>query len=372
MQVLQVDETASYQQLVGVGGLGTGIFFALEGEHTLGRSESRAGRLLNVRDYCKLHIVSHYVAKLLGNYSFCVFPIGKIGNDAAGQFVLKELADAGIDTRFVQRVTGRPTLFSVCFQYPDGTGGNITTNNSAADELCAKDLEEVNSLFASNGSRTIALSLPEVSLDLRRHFLQLATREGAFRAGSFVTAEINLAKELRLLEQLDLLSLNESEAAELIGEPWLAGNSGGLLQQRVQILGARYPHLQIVVSAGNAGAYAVRRDDWNYCPAPEVEVASTACAGDCLLGGILAAMARGVPLLNSGSPRKALAERPLETALEFGVLLASYKVTSPHTIHPDSSFSALVRFANERGIELAPSLHRAIRSQPKRAVSPTM
>ena len=145
MQVLQVDETASYQQLVGVGGLGTGIFFALEGEHTLGRSESRAGRLLNVRDYCKLHIVSHYVAKLLGNYSFCVFPIGKIGNDAAGQFVLKELADAGIDTRFVQRVTGRPTLFSVCFQYPDGTGGNITTNNSAADELCAKDLEEVNS-----------------------------------------------------------------------------------------------------------------------------------------------------------------------------------------------------------------------------------
>ena len=122
MQVLQVDETASYQQLVGVGGLGTGIFFALEGEHALGRSESRPGRLLDVRDYCKLQIVSHYVAKLLGNYSFRVFPIGKIGNDAAGQFVLKELADAGIDTRFVQRVTGRPTLFSVCFQYPDGTG----------------------------------------------------------------------------------------------------------------------------------------------------------------------------------------------------------------------------------------------------------
>src|SRR5438093_1211323 len=110
----------------------------------------------------------------------------------------------------------------------------------------------------------------------------------------------------------------------------------------------------------------------NYCPAPQVEVASTAGAGDCLLGGILAAMARGVPLLNSRSPRKTLAERPLETALEFGVLLASYKVTSPHTIHPDTSFPALVRFANERRIELAPSLQRAFRSQPKRAVSPTM
>jgi len=371
MQVLQVDETASYQQLVGVGGLGTGIFFALEGEHALGRSESRPGRLLDVRDYCKLQIVSHYVAKLLGNYSFRVFPIGKIGNDAAGQFVLRELADAGIDTRFVQRVTGRPTLFSVCFQYPDGTGGNITTNNSAANELCAKDLEEVDSLFASNGSRTIALSLPEVYLELRRHFIQLATRKGAFRAASFVSTEIAAAKELRLFEELDLLSLNEGEAGELIGDTFVSENPESFLKQCV-LVEAGYPHLQIVVSAGKAGACAVSCKRSNYCPAPQVEVASTAGAGDCLLGGILAAMARGVPLLNSRSPRKTLAERPLETALEFGVLLASYKVTSPHTIHPDTSFPALVRFANERGIELAPSLQRAIRSQPKRAVSRTM
>ena len=372
MEVLRIDERLPFQQLVGVGGLGTGIFFSLEGEHTLGRNESRPGKLLDVRDYCKLHIVSHYVAKLLGTQSFRVFPVGKIGNDAAGQFVLRGLADVGIDTGFVQTVTGRPTLFSVCFQYPDGSGGNITTNNSAADELCAKDLEEVDSLFASNGSRTIALSLPEVSLELRRHFIQLATRKGAFRAASFVSTEIAAAKELRLFEQLDLLSLNEGEAGELIGDTFVSENPESFLKQCVRFVEAGYPHLQIVVSAGKAGACAVSCKRSNYCPAPQVEVASTAGAGDCLLGGILAAMARGVPLLNSRSPRKTLAERPLETALEFGVLLASYKVTSPHTIHPDTSFPALVRFANERGIELAPSLQRAIRSQPKRAVSRTM
>src|SRR2546428_11508902 len=122
MEVLRIDERLPFQQLVGVGGLGTGIFFSLEGEHTLGRNESRPGKLLDVRDYCKLHIVSHYVAKLLGTQSFRVFPVGKIGNDAAGQFVLRGLADVGIDTGFVQTVTGRPTLFSVCFQYPDGSG----------------------------------------------------------------------------------------------------------------------------------------------------------------------------------------------------------------------------------------------------------
>ena len=66
MRVLRIDDHSPYNRLVGIGGIGTGIFFALEGDHTLGRNESRAGRLLDVRDYCKLHIVIHYVAKLLG------------------------------------------------------------------------------------------------------------------------------------------------------------------------------------------------------------------------------------------------------------------------------------------------------------------
>ena len=42
------------------------MFFALDGNHTLGREESRSGHFLDRRDYCKLHIVSHYVCRLLG------------------------------------------------------------------------------------------------------------------------------------------------------------------------------------------------------------------------------------------------------------------------------------------------------------------
>jgi len=350
-------KNTSYQQLVGVGGLGTGILFSLEGNHTLGRNESRPGSLLDVRDYCKLHIVSHYVAKLLGSQQFRVIPVGKVGDDAAGQFVLRELSAAGMDTRFVQTIAHSPTLFSVCFQYPDGTGGNITTNNSAAEQLSAGDLDLVKEGFSA--SSTIALTLPEVSLDVRRHFLQLASKAGAFRAASFVSSEIAAAKAMGFFERLDLLSLNESEAGELIGMTFSPDSAQIFAEACVRFLVANYPSLQLVVSAGNAGAYAATCDVWNYCPAPKVEVASTAGAGDCLLGGILAAMARGVPLVSDCPPRKTLTERPLESALEFGVLLASYKVMSPHTIHPEASWPALVRFAKEKGIELAPSLHGA-------------
>jgi sugar/nucleoside kinase (ribokinase family) len=339
------------------------MFFALEGNHTLGRNESRPGELLNVRDYCKLHIVIHYVAKLLGGQGFRVRPVGKVGNDEAGRFVLKEMNEGGIDTRFVEALADKPTLFSVCFQYPDGSGGNITTNNSAAAELSEHDLAETEDVLAA-GPRTIALSLPEVSLEVRHQFLKRATRAGAFRAASFVSAEVAAAKQLGMFEQLDLVSLNEAEAAELIGTDFSADDPRGCMDKCVDYLRRAYPHLQMVISCGKNGAYALNHEAWNYCPVPGVEVASTAGAGDCLLGGILAAMAAGIPLLSARAPRQSLAERPLETALEFGVLLASYKVTSPHTIHPDASLSSLIGFAEQAKVEFGPAFLRVFTEAP--------
>jgi hypothetical protein len=44
-----------YQAMIGAEGIGSGAFFALDGHHMLGREESRSGRLLDRRDYCKLH-----------------------------------------------------------------------------------------------------------------------------------------------------------------------------------------------------------------------------------------------------------------------------------------------------------------------------
>jgi len=40
------------------------------------------------------------------------------------------------------------------------------------------------------------------------------------------------------------------------------------------------------------------------------------------------------------------------------VLLARYKVTSPHTIHPDASLSRLTEFAERMGVSFAPRIQR--------------
>src|SRR5690242_7908076 len=104
MQKLRIDPSSPYQRLSGVGGVGTGVFFKLAGDHTLGRNESRSGELLDVRDYCKLHIIIHYVARLLGagknESGFEILPVAKVGDDAPGHSVLREMQDVGIDLSF--------------------------------------------------------------------------------------------------------------------------------------------------------------------------------------------------------------------------------------------------------------------------------
>ncbi len=220
MRVLRIDEHSPFRQLIGVGGLGTGMFFALHGDHTLGRNESRLGDMVHVRDYCKLHIVSHYVAKLLGSKQgqFAVVPLGKVGDDAAGDFVLREMRDVGIDTRSVEVTHGKPTLFSVCFQYPDGSGGNITTGNSAAADLSEENIDRAASFVEFFGPKTIALLVPEVPLAVRRYFLRVAMGKGAFTAASFVSGEIPEAKQLGMFDQLNIVALNEEEAASFAGQ----------------------------------------------------------------------------------------------------------------------------------------------------------
>lgn len=357
MRVLQIDDRSPYRSLIGVGGLGTGIFFALDGNHTLGRTESRAGALLDVRDYCKLHIISHYVAKLLGAHPsgkpFHVLPVGKIGDDGAGRFVLKEMRDVGIDTTLVQTVKGKPTLLSVCFQYPDGSGGNITTDNSAASELSEPDLQKASEFLELHGRSVIALAAPEVPLAARHVFLKLASASGAYRVASFVEAEIVEAQQLSMFEALDLLALNESEAHVMTGCPLLAQAPQPFLERCLSLTQNEYPGLKIVVSAGKHGAYAFADSCVNFCPAPHVPVASTAGAGDALLGGVISALAAGMPLVKPGPMRRSWNDGPLTTALEFGVLLASYKVGSTHTIQPNATLDNLLAFAENVGVGVA-------------------
>lgn len=340
--------------LVGVGGIGTGMFFELEGNKTLGRNESRPGRLLDIRDYCKLHIIAHYVSVLLGadesGRPFHSVPVGKVGDDTAGERLKREMAAAGMDLQFVGTVPDRPTLFSVCFQYPDGSGGNITASGAAAAALSGDEVAEVEPLLAENEGSSIVLAAPEAPLEARMRLLVLGTKCGAFRAVAVASSEIEDALRLGMFQYADLVALNENEAGAVLGRAFDPSDIHAYMLDLNARLLTFNDEMKVLLSAGRQGAFAV--DEWvvDCCPAMEVEVVSTAGAGDALLSGVLAGLAAGLPLTGEGEERKKITDRPVSSALDLGVLLAGYSVTSPHTIHPGADLDSLVAFVREKGI----------------------
>jgi ribokinase len=313
-----------FSGMVGTGGIGHGSFFLLQGNTTLGREESRAGIFLDRRDYCKLHIVSHYVRVLMGS-SFAVYPVGKVGDDDAGGRLREEMRAAGLDVRFVQTAAGVPTLFSFCYVYPDGSGGNLTTANSACGLVDAEAVGAADDVMAGLGRRGIALALPEVPLAARAALLSRAGRHGLFRVASFTRAEIRSARSAGALEDVDLLAVNLEEAAAAADVPApaagrAASDPAALAGEAAAVLCRAHPRLQLSITAGAAGSWAGDAGGLAHAPALPVKVAGTAGAGDAHLAGLLCGLSAGLEI---------------REALHGAARVAAASVTSPHTIHPD-------------------------------------
>jgi sugar/nucleoside kinase (ribokinase family) len=157
-----------------------------------------------------------------------------------------------------------------------------------------------------------------------------------------------------------LVSLNEGEAAVLAGCAFDPSHPGPFLQACEQVLRTSYPNLRLVVTAGKLGAFAYSEGSWDFSPAPRVKVASTAGAGDALLGGLIVGEVSGIPFIRRDHSLNRTSMGTLASALDFAVLLASYTATSPHTIHPEASKEALLAFAVDIEVELAPNLRQLL------------
>jgi sugar/nucleoside kinase (ribokinase family) len=342
MKPLQIaPEELRYRALIGVGGIGAGTFFALSGNATLGREESRAGRFLDRRDYCKLHIISHYVRALLGP-GFPTIAIGRVGEDETGRRIVAEMESAGLDVRHVEYCPGRQTLYSFCFLYPDGSGGNLTTEDSASSSVDAAFVEQAGEDFRRYRGQGVALAAPETPLASRAALLRLGTRYGFFRAAAFTAQEIPEVLAAGMLDDVDLVALNRSEAEAVLGAGPAEIPSGDLAREAAAKLSADRSALRISVTAGADGSWYWDGGTLHFAAALRVPVETTAGAGDAHFGALLAGIAAGLA--------------PSE-AHELASLVAAYSVTSPHTIHPNAGRDELRDFAARYGAVLSPRVH---------------
>jgi sugar/nucleoside kinase (ribokinase family) len=338
MDPLNIDtRSLRYQAMVGVGGIGAGSFFELRGNHTLGREESRAGRFLGRRDYCKLHIIAHYVQTLLGP-CFRTIPIGAVGDDDVGRRLLSEMAEAGLGVSRVGVIAGKPTLYSFCFVYPDGTGGNLTTDDSASSHVNADLVREAEEDFTTCRGTAVALAAPEVPLGARGELLRLGRTYQLFCAASFTTEELHDPRGREVLEDVDLVALNVDEAAAAAGLPESEGMSPeSVSESAVERLSQLHPEMLISITAGIDGSWAWDGSALSHCRSCEAEVSSTAGAGDAHFAGIIVGLAVGLSL---------------REAQQLGTLVAGLSVTSQHTINKETGRDSLRTFSERCGLQL--------------------
>jgi len=325
-----------YGALVGTGGIGSGSVFALNGDHTLGREESRGGRFLDRDDYCKLHIITHYV-QALARSRMQVVPIGKVGDDDTGRRLLSEMADIGLDLRYTHAVPGEQTLDCVCFVYPDGSGGNLTVTDSASSKVTPEFVSKAEPELAQHAESCIALAVPEVPFAARARLLELGTQHRCFRAASFLVEEIAELRQNQLLSHVDLLALNIDEAAAL-ADMTPKHMPDAIAQSAVEFACRMNADIRLSVTAGKNGSWVWDGERLEHRSACAVNVVSTAGAGDAHFAGMLVALAAGLAL---------------RQAHELAVLTAAMSVTSPHTIDKRIEPGKLKRFAEGKRLKLS-------------------
>jgi sugar/nucleoside kinase (ribokinase family) len=309
-----------YDFIVGTGGIGSGIFFSLEGNENLGREESRQAKLEPFRDFCKQHIILHYVSVFLAN-RIKILPIGAVGNDEIGQQLIGLMQEVGMKTQGIKIVEDMRTLFSVCFQYPDKSGGNITTNNDAGSRLTEQDIQDFVHRNIDENKRGIVLAAPEVPIDTRIELLKQGIEINAFNVAAVSAFEMQEFVEKDGFKFVDLVSLNISEANALTN---FDGNSDLIALKAFEKLKQINPKIIVLITDGANGSHAFHQDKKSFTPAIKNEVISTAGAGDAFLSGILTGLVCGLPIFKDDNPL---------TAIELATALASMKVGSADTIN---------------------------------------
>jgi ribokinase len=236
-----------------------------------------------------------------------------VGKDERGRRAMGSLQAAGVDTRWVVEVDG-PTDVGFLILPPSKIPA-ITTAFDRARDLDTQKIQDAATAIQSASVVVCQLEAPQ----------EAATSAFRIARDARIRTVLNPAPaqalEDELLSLTDLLIPNEHEAASLIG---VEARPHALAAQ----LASRHPHLDVVVTAGAAGAYvAARGRDVEHIPAPSVEdVVDATGAGDAFIGAFVYRLREGDDLAD---------------AARFAVGVASFSVRHLGTIPAFALFTSL-------------------------------
>jgi sugar/nucleoside kinase (ribokinase family) len=272
-------------------------------------------------------------------------PIGRLGYDEIGSTLYDEMKSDGFNMKWVERAEGTSTLFSFCFFYPDGTGGNLTTDNSASAMVDAGLIERAAGDIRILGKKGLIVAAPEVPIEARNRLLELGKVNGLFCSASFTTGEIRQAMEGGVLKNVDLLAINIDEAAAAAGIQAEKTGTVKIVKSSIEKLKLCNSNIAIAITAGKNGSWCWDGHNLNKFSAVKTNVVSTAGAGDAFFSGLLCGLALRLHLFE---------------AQQLAALVAGLSVISPHTINKDIDRQSLKSFMQSSDNLYSESVRRVL------------
>ena len=234
--------------------------------------------LLVESSHLELAGAAGYLALAAQRFGMAPFVVSTVGDDAAGAFIRRGLAGAGIDDSGVETISGAPTCLGIIFVGDRGQRSILTVLGAheqmdvAVAERHDACIAECAEVFLCGG-----YLLPRFSPKLVTGYARRLRERGqtvvfdpSWDPGGWQPH--TRAETLALLAHVDLYMPNEEEFLHLAAT--------STLERGLAVVRAHAPHTQIVIKRGAEGAIATTGSETIAVLGLPVEAVNTIGAGD--------------------------------------------------------------------------------------------